>query len=109
MPEAGIPRPWQRFTATCVRLMRRARAILFITIVCAAGCVSKPRASQPSEPVAGLKPATERPQYTSEQLIQLYLANIALGDWYLARLAAACDELAQDATTPDARYEALQL
>jgi len=41
--------------------------------------------------------------------MQLYLANISFGDWYLARLAAACDALAHDATTPDARYEALRL
>mgnify|MGYP000429174589 CR=1 FL=1 len=41
--------------------------------------------------------------------MQLYVANIAFGDWYLARLAAACDVLAHDATTADARYEALRL
>src|SRR5688500_1203705 len=100
MPAARLPRPWRPFAAAAsAPLMRHARAIVLIAIVCA-GCVSKPRASQPSEPVAGLKRATERPQYTSGQIIQLYLANIAFGDWYLARLAAACDELARDATTP---------
>jgi hypothetical protein len=59
--------------------------------------------------VAGLKPASQRAAYTSEQIIQLYLTNITFGDWYLARLGAACDALAQDAATPDARYEALRL
>jgi hypothetical protein len=86
---------------------------LIFTILCAvficAGCVSKPRAAEPSEPVAGLKRANLRAAYTSEQVMQLYLRNIGFGDWYLARLAAACDVLAHDATTADARYEALRL
>jgi hypothetical protein len=60
--------------------------------------------------VAGLKPHAGRAEYTTEQLIQLDLANIAFADWYLARLSAACDVLAQRAEGgPDARYEALRL
>ncbi len=59
--------------------------------------------------MAGLKPATQRAPYNGEQIIQLYLANVLFGDWYLARLDAACDALARDAATPDARYEALHL
>ena len=89
-------------------LMRWQHGILCAALICA-GCVSKPLTPQPSNPVAGLKPATQRADYTSEQLGQLYLSNNAYGDWFLARLAAACDALAHHATTPDARYEALQL
>ena len=88
--------------------MRLKQTILLITILCA-GCVSKPGAPQPSPTVAGLKPASQRATYTNEQIVQLYLTNIAFGDWYLARLGAACDALAHDATTPEARYEALRL
>src|SRR3954454_3312181 len=88
--------------------MRLKGTILLLLILCA-GCVSKPRAPQSSATVAGLKPASQRAAYTSEQIIQLYLTNIGFGDWYLARLAAACDALAHDATTPDARYAALHL
>jgi hypothetical protein len=89
-------------------LMRLKHTIFCVTVICA-GCASKPPASQPSGPVAGLKPASQRAAYTSEQLGQLYVTNVGFGDWYLARLAAACDVLAQSATTPDARYEALRL
>jgi hypothetical protein len=88
--------------------MRLKQTILLITILCA-GCVSTPHAPQPSPTVAGLKPASRRATYTSEQIVQLYLTNIAFGDWYLARLGAACDALAHDATTPEARYQALRL
>ena len=49
--------------------------------------------SPAAEPVAGLKPHAGRAEYTTEQLIQLDLANIAFADWYLARLSAACDVL----------------
>jgi hypothetical protein len=94
--------------------MRLQRAIFRILLIGASllctGCVnSKPVTSEPSGPVAGLKPASQRAEYTGEQIIQLYLTNVAFGDWYLARLDAACDALAQDAATPEARYEALHL
>ena len=84
--------------------MRLPCTILCVVLICA-GCASKPSATQPSSPVAGLKPASKRAEYTSEQIIQLYLTNITFGDWYLARLDAACDTLAHDAATPEARYE----
>ena len=84
------------------------RTILCVILICA-GCASKPSAPKASAAVAGLKPASKRAEYTGEQIIQLYLTNITFGDWYLARLDAACDVLAHDATTPEARYEALHL
>src|SRR5436190_24348033 len=88
--------------------MQLKHTVFCVAIICA-GCVSKTRAPEPSGSVAGLKPASQRATFTSEQLSQLYVSNVAFGDWYLARLAAACDVLAQQANTPDARYEALLL
>jgi hypothetical protein len=88
--------------------MRFKHTILSLAILCA-GCVSNSRPPEPSEPVAGLNRARQRQAYTGEQVIQIYLTNVTFGDWYLARLAAACDVLADVAATPDARYEALRL
>src|SRR5688500_372588 len=81
---------------------------MLVAMILYSGCASKPRDVQPSEPVAGLTPAKSRAAYTIEQLGHPYIAHVAFADWYLARLGAACDALAQDATTPDARYEALR-
>ena len=84
----------------------RLQCMIFCVILICAGCAPKPASSQPSGTVAGLKPASQRAAYTGEQVIQLYLTNVTFGDWYLARLDAACDALARDATTPDALQSA---
>lgn len=79
-------------------------AVLLMT-----GCAAVPIQTR-SEPVTGVKPAsTTRPTYTTEQLIQIDLAANAFGEWYLARLAVACDQIATHEATPEARHAALQL
>lgn len=89
--------------------MRIATACICVVMI-ASGCASSPQPRRASDPVAGLRPTTSRSaRYTLEQLIQIDIATMGFGEWYLARLAEACDALARQATTPEQRYEALRL
>jgi hypothetical protein len=89
--------------------MRIATACVCV-VVFTCGCASSPQRPAPSNPISGLRPTTLRGgRYTLEQLIQIDIATIGFAEWYLARLAEACDALARQAESPEQRYEALRL
>lgn len=91
--------------------MKTARTIgaLVLFAALASGCSStqpgSPRAGEPDEPSSLQNP----PPSLSVKLMAMDLANKTLVEWQVARLAAACDEVAHGANPPAARREALRL
>ena len=93
--------------------VRRFLACLTVGIaVVASGCVSMRPPTATSAPTsAGSSPVirSDAASQSSEQIIAEWLQNRNVAEWILARVAGACWDVSQATTSPEARFEVLEL